>query len=198
MRCRSAGAPGSSDASGARIAVDDPVQRVDGGRPRERARAGDRFVEHAAERENVGAVIGGAAFGLFRRHVADGAHHQARGRPGDAHRLEPGLIDRQGGLAAQLGETEIEDLGVAAGGDHHVVGLEVAMDDAGGMRGGQRVGGLRQVLQDLLEIARLARQERAEGLTLHELHRDVVDRPRRDRLRRGFGARAGGVACPIS
>ena len=47
-----------------------------------------------------------------------------------------------------LGEAEIEDLEAVAG-DHDVAGLEVAMDDAVGVRFGECVGDLRSVARDL-------------------------------------------------
>ena len=47
-----------------------------------------------------------------------------------------------GDRRSHLGKTEIEDLDVTARSDEDVRGLDVAMDDAGGMRGVQRVGNL--------------------------------------------------------
>ena len=49
-----------------------------GDAPGERHPAGRHLVEHDAEREEVGAVIDGAAERLLRRHVRDRADHHAR------------------------------------------------------------------------------------------------------------------------
>ena len=78
----------------------------------------------------------------------------------------------RGGLE-QLGEAEIEDLGVAVGGDHDVLGLDVAVDDA-------RLVGLLQPAPDLggdleraEEVELAALDEGLHRLARDELHRDV-------------------------
>src|SRR2546429_2894050 len=54
-----------------------------------------------------------------------------------------------GGRSARtdLGETEVENLGLAAGGHKNIGWLDVAVDDAFGVRGVQRVGHLAPQVQ---------------------------------------------------
>ncbi len=88
------------------------------------------------------------------------------------------LIDRLGqrvGLCAQLREPEIEHLHASLR-EHDVGRLEVAVNDADAMRGGERIGYLRSDPQDFLER--------------HRARRLIVRRPRRDDLT-GWHRRAG-------
>jgi hypothetical protein len=71
-------------------------------------------------------VVGILPADLLRRHIPDGAHDGA-GLGADGDRLV-------GLRLANAGESEIEDLGAAVAGDEDVVGFEIAMDDAGGVR----------------------------------------------------------------
>ena len=45
-------------------------------------------------------------------------------------------------MSVDLGQSEIENLGVPALGDENVRGLDVAVDDAFGVRGVERIGNL--------------------------------------------------------
>ncbi len=56
--------------------------------------------------------------------------------------------------------------------DEHIVGLEVAMNDAGGMRGGEAMTGGDVGLDDLGDGSALL-LPRAQALAAHHLHRDV-------------------------
>jgi len=60
-----------------RVFFHDGDHRVRGGIALESALAAQHFVEHGAECEEVGARVNSLAAHLFRRHVADGAHHRA-------------------------------------------------------------------------------------------------------------------------
>jgi hypothetical protein len=95
----------------------------------ERRGAGQIVEEHAAEREHVGARIDQAVVArLLGRHVAGGAEQRAG----------PGEL----GAALALGDAEVEDLDLidVAAGEEQVAGLEIAVDDAAGMRHGERFG----------------------------------------------------------
>ena len=70
---------------------------------------------------------------LLRRHVGRRAQHRAR----PVFRLI--VVDRSRRLVVDdARQPEVEHLHVAVGPDHDVLRLDVAMDDAGGVRGGER------------------------------------------------------------
>jgi hypothetical protein len=127
-----------------------------------RAPVSEHFIEHHAEAENIRAMIGRSPTHLFRRHIADSSHD------GAGIGFSNGLrgIRVRWSLRLQFRESEVENLRTAVVRDHDVIGLEIAMDDAGGMRGGQSVGNLRG------EVDRLPPRHRGYGserLALHQL-----------------------------
>jgi hypothetical protein len=76
---------------------------------------------------------------LLRRHVRERADDRTVARIRSRHRH--GIdIDRM--LRQQLGDAEVQHLDVAVAAPHDVVGLDVAMHDAGRMRGAQCGGDL--------------------------------------------------------
>ena len=77
-------------------------------------------------------------------------------------------------VVPQFREPEIDDLREAVRRHHDVLGLQIAMDDARGVRLRQPVGCLRQVPDQRLEVGLLAMDERLERGSAHQLHRDVV------------------------
>ena len=123
-----------------RLLRQDRRHRVGGGFPLERALAAEHLVEHRAEREHVGAMIDREAAHLLRRHVAERAQdHAGAGRDaGAARHVALRRVDR-------LGQTEVEDLDLVVARDHHVLGLEIAMDDAARVRGRNPPGDLQRV-----------------------------------------------------
>lgn len=76
----------------------------------------------------------------------------------------------------RFGETEVQDLGLTVRRHHDVVGLDVAVDDALGVRLGQSLRYLGGDLDRTLQIECLLLDQRAQRATLDELHRDE-DRP---------------------
>ena len=83
-----------------------------------------------------------------------------------------------------LGQPEVEELGSRLG-DHHVAGLEVAMDQAVTMRRSQRVGDVCGEPQCLRRRQRATPQPRGERLAVHVLQYQEVQRLAGDR---GCGA----------
>ena len=124
----------------------------------ERRRAGGQFVQHAAQRVQVAAVVDLAnAADLLGRHVVRGAHgHAGAGEPG-------GEAD----VVAEPGDAEVADLHGAVGEPDDVGRFQVAVHDAlvvgvregvgdlfgdvGDVGDGQRVPP--RVVQDLAEVA---------------------------------------------
>ncbi len=136
----------------------------------ERLLAGHGLEQDGAERKDVAARIGLAALELFRRHVLH--------RPGDCPFLRERLLGRAVALhnrqrGSRLGDAEIQQLGTASGEDH-IRRLDISVDNAGGMRGGQRASHLDPVAKGLLQGQFSARQPARQGLALQILHHQEI------------------------
>jgi hypothetical protein len=88
-------------------------------------------------------------------------------------------------VVAAVDEAEVHDADAAVGADHDVVGLEVAVDEAGGVGGRDAAGGVEEDVEELGPAAGFGAGPRVEGLAGDELHgdpdavavgADVVDR----------------------
>ncbi len=99
--------------------------------------AGGHLVEHHADREDIRAVIDRLALELLGRHVGQRADDHADAGRGRRHRL--GCI-AVGFRAVELDKPEVENTHAAVVADHHVPRLEVAVDDAFGVRRLEGVG----------------------------------------------------------
>jgi len=69
-----------------------------------------------------------------------------------------------------LREPEIEDLGATALGYEDVCGLDVAVNDALGMSGVQRIGNFNRNRQDCFGIDRSSRDEMLQSYAVEEFH----------------------------
>src|SRR5207302_1341360 len=67
---------------------------------------------------------------------------------------------------------KIENFYEAIARDHHVLGLEVAMHNTGGMGLGQTLGDLCCDIQSSLDGQRARVEQRAQGLAIHKFHGD--------------------------
>jgi uncharacterized protein len=111
---------------------------------------------------------------LLRRHVRRRAEQRPGGGEGhvDAQRrLGAGRLARRGG-GGDADQPEIGDPQVAVGGDQHVLGLEVAMDQPGAMRRGEAAPGAHESIPDLAPRPRFGAAPRAQGPPGAVLHRD--------------------------
>ena len=79
----------------------------------------------------------------------------------------------------ELRQPEVQHLQHALAGDHDVGRLEVPMNNAGGVGGGERVGDLHRVFQRLAEGQAFALDELVERLAIDPFHGDEVDAIRR-------------------
>ncbi len=77
-----------------------------------------------------------------------------------------------GFLLQAAGQPEVEDLDESLLGDHHVLGLEVAVDDASGVGGGHPRGGLEGDREDRLDRRPVLARELAERSPRDIFHRD--------------------------
>ena len=111
--------------------------------------AREHLVKNRAECEEIRAVVGGFASHLFRRHVADRAHHN----PGigcDLHGRS--LAGSRSFLRVnQLRKSEIQNLHPAVVGDEKIFGLQVTMDDALIVRGSQSTRDLHCIVNRLAD-----------------------------------------------
>ena len=132
--------------------------------PSEGRAAGQHLVTDHAKRIDVGAMIKiGLRRSLFGRHVGRRAQRGAEARAGFAI----------GGIAYRLGDAEVGHHHVFAG-DQDVLGLDVAVHDAGGMRVRQRIGHFRKKLGHVRKGNRIRPlQSLAQAVAFDEGH-DVV------------------------
>ena len=72
----------------------------------------------------------------------------------------------------ELREAEVEDLDDAVLRDHHVLGLQVPVDDPGGVRLGEPVGDLAGDVEQTPGRKRAGPQDLPQRLPVDELHRD--------------------------
>ena len=135
----------------------------------------DQLVEDQPEREDIGLHAGAAGDELLRRHVCDGAAARGVGRLGRGRRatacagwVEVGLVPIE-----PSGQAEVEDLDQAAVGEHDVGGLQVAMEDAEPVRGGEAVGDLDAGGERELQAGRALGDHLVERLAGDVLHDDV-------------------------
>ena len=77
-------------------------------------------------------------------------------------------------MTQSLGESEIQDLDRAIGPDHDVGGLQVAVDDADVVSGGERVGDLHAELDGIHDRDLAGGDHVAYGLAPNEFHDDGI------------------------
>ena len=106
---------------------------------------------------------------LLGSHVTRRADDQAQRRePAAQGRGARRLIGQRGAT----GNAEVEHLHPSGAGDHHVARLDVAVHDALGMRGGQRVGDLGGVAQRLSQRQPVGGNRAVERHAVDVLHHD--------------------------
>ncbi len=127
-------------------------------------RACEHVVQNQPEGVDVTAMIGGFAFGLLGRHVAERAHH------GPAHR-------GKGGTRNRLSNSEVCDQGVLVLSlDHDVGRFEIPMYHTGLMRRREARRDLACNAQRARQRKRtVARENRGEIRAADVRHRDVLD-----------------------
>ena len=77
-------------------------------------------------------------------------------------------------LGPHLRQAEIEDLGLAACGQEDIGRLDVAMDDAGAVRGVEGVGQRCANVEQRRQLDRARTEPLAQRLSLEQLHREIV------------------------
>ena len=138
----------------------------------ESAPAREHLVENRAEGKDVAARVGRPAAHLLGRHVAERAHDDA-GLGARGGRRQIGLRARSFADLRQLREAEVEDLDAPVLRDEEVLGLQVAVDDALLVRGGEAVRDLHRVVDGLARRQPATGEHRAQRLALEQLLDDV-------------------------
>ena len=136
--------------------------------------ARQHLVEHAAEGEDVAAPVHPSAGHLFGRHVAEGTEHD----PGRGLGEGGAVVGELGAVEALQRQAEIEDLDRAVRGQEDVLRLEVAVDDAARVRGGEPVGNGCADADHLAPRADAGHDPCAQRLAFEQLHdgdRHAVD-----------------------
>ena len=157
------------------IVADDGRHFLDVAGPLERTTPAQHLVDDDAERELVAAKVHGPAGRLLGRHVPD----RAEDHPGVCGR---GVADRlglrmRGGRRRPLRDAEVEDLHVPVGGQEDVLGLEIAVRDAAGVRGGEAAGDLPGQVQRPPEAERAGVERVPQRLPAEELGDQVGHGP---------------------
>jgi hypothetical protein len=145
-------------------------------RPEKAAR--DELVEHDAKGEEIRPRVEVLAPRLLRRHVGHGPQRHSRAAQG----VVPGerglgLIHRRAldcRRRRELGEAEVEDLGLAPPRVEDVRGLDVPVDDPLPVRGVEGVGNLDPDVHDLVDVEARGAHVMLERLALEPLHHDVM------------------------
>ena len=175
-----------------RLLVQDRVQRgnhVAGGK---RLLAGGHFVEHDAQRKQVAALVQFLAPRLLRRHV----NRRSRNHAHRGQRIFQRLLFRSL-VARRFGQTKIEDFGLPALRHKDIGGLDVAVNDAFGVRSRQSVGHLNADVENLIDFHRLPAEALFQAYALELLHDnegmsgvvvDVVDGANAGMVQLGSGA----------
>jgi len=141
------------------------------GRAAEGMLTGEHLVEDDAEREDVGASVGRLAAEHFGGHVDGRAGHDAPFGESLGGCRGPGGI----GAGKAAGDSEVEQLDLAGSGEHDVFRLDIAVENAFGMRGAQSVDALEGDGEEAIEGHRGAKlfAQGGAGDKLHD-EQDVV------------------------
>jgi hypothetical protein len=147
----------------------------------ERPLAVQRLVQRAREGELIGARVDRAAGVLLGRHVAGRAHHgvvdgepRRRGAAIAGGSVGVGGVGGVGGVDLRglpARQAEVGDARATIAGHQHVVGLEIAMHQAGDVRRVQAAAGAGERGDDLVPRARFG-EPAPQGHALDVLHRN--------------------------
>ena len=110
-------------------------------------------------------MVGLLAADLLGRHVTD----RAETDPGPLWSVSVGCRESPTGCRALAGQAEVEDLDAAVAGQEDVLGLQVAVDDAFLVRGGQAEGDLAGDLDGACGRKRAVVEPLAQRLALEQL-----------------------------
>src|SRR5262245_14665795 len=149
--------------------MDDGSQHLETSCAFERTPAREQLKENDAERKNIAARVERFSGGLLRRHIRDAADKKSRPR---ASRRKRRVVVFRG--LRQLGQTEVGEFGVAVFGDKDIGRLDVAMQDADIVSGGQSVRDADEQLHDLPPAASLRIGPVAQRAAIDEFRDEIL------------------------
>ena len=152
----------------ARLGPQDCRQRFASAVSIERTESREHFVKEDPERELIGTVVEEPAADLLGRHVT---HRSPRAR---RIRRDRGWGRIGGGPNVVLRHAEVEQLRLTHGGQHDVVGLDVAMHHAAGVGGGKGAGDGGSKREHPPDRQWTEGERLTQRLALHVLHDDEV------------------------
>ena len=154
-----------------RLFVKDRIEQSGGGVTAKRERSCRHLIKHSAKGKQIGAGVQFLPQGLFGGHVSHRAQRAAgAGEMLFRHgRIFAGL---RAGRRTDLGQSEVEDLCVAAVGDKKIRRLDVTMHDAFGMSRIERVGDLDTQVNQTVNFEGATQHGFAQSLTFQVLHYD--------------------------
>src|SRR5688572_9743193 len=132
----------------------------------------NQFEQHHTEAPEIRSEIYRLPAYLFWRHVLRRAHQQFRLRMQSRSALKFDLISH---ALDQLRQSEIQNLYMAVVGNHDVFRLDIAMNHACLVRGGQGIANLFDDFESLCLVQRFGLQEFTKSGAFDVLHRDVME-----------------------
>src|SRR5438034_3679221 len=119
---------------------------------------GHHFVKDYAETPNIGPFIDRRATRLLRRHVRNGSEYRPQIGLSECHRSCPVRRSLGEGGFGKLCNPEIENFHVPIRPEHDVLRLDVAMDNAGFVGGGERTRHLDRDVNSFTQLHSSAQQ----------------------------------------
>jgi hypothetical protein len=126
-----------------------------------------RLVKDAAEGIEIGPAVDRLPLELFGRHVMDRAHERIE----MVHRLRLGRIEIFG--QPKIEDLHLERIAFRDMSDHEIARLEIAVDEAEGVRGENALEALLGEAAKILELKRTAVENRFHRFALDQLHHDI-------------------------
>src|SRR5216684_1965147 len=131
----------------------------------EGALSGQHLVQHGAQSEDVGAVVGGLSSHLLWRHVTNCSQYVTR--ISSLLHGYSGAVSSCGLDLRQLGQAEVEDFYPSIPGDEQVFRFEVAMNDSFVVRCRQAVRDLHSAVNRPTQRHRPPPETLAQGIAFH-------------------------------
>ena len=168
-----AGVAAALERGPARLAGADRGDEVGRGVADEGAQAVERLVEGDAEAELIAVRADALVVVLLGGHVDGGADEGAAAGDGGERAHAAGLAGDRGLVGGvEAGDAEVGDADAVVVADQQVVGLDVAVDEAGGVGRHEAAAGLHEHAQDLLPAARGLVEPAPHGAAGDEFHGD--------------------------